>query len=141
MKNKESWRTTFPPKGESRAVRILYSLFLILPLAQEIRHTTDSVETVKAALAKGGAVLLDVREQSEWDAGHLESARFVPLSGLKDEAGREKLLEGVPKDKPVYVHCRSGARALTAGAILKGLGYDVRPLKAGYAELKKAGLK
>lgn len=114
---------------------------LILLALQEIRHTTDSLETVKAALAKGGAVLLDVREESEWEAGHLESARWVPLSGLKEEAGRGKLLEGVPKDKPVYVHCRSGARALSAGAILKQLGYDVRPLKAGYEELKKAGLK
>jgi rhodanese-related sulfurtransferase len=44
-----------------------------------------------------------------------------------------------PKDKIIYCHCRSGRRCLTAADILKKQGYDVRPLKAGYEDLLKAG--
>jgi rhodanese-related sulfurtransferase len=111
---------------------------LFLLLAQ---HTQDPVETVKAAIEKKTALILDVRERSEWDAGHLESARFVPLSGLRDEAEQAKLVEGLPKDRPLYLHCGSGRRVLPAAEILKKLGFDARPLKQGYAELKESGLK
>jgi rhodanese-related sulfurtransferase len=45
----------------------------------------------------------------------------------------------LPKDKIVYCHCRSGGRVLPATDILKELGYDVRPLKAGYSQLLEAG--
>ena len=102
-------------------------------------HTKDSLEDVKAAIARKAAVLVDVREQGEWDAGHLEGALFLPLSGLRDDAEREKLLGKLPKKTILYTHCRSGKRTLPAAEILKKAGYDVRPLKPGYDELLRAG--
>ncbi|MFN7767093.1 MAG: rhodanese-like domain-containing protein [Planctomycetaceae bacterium] len=109
--------------------------------AAAIDHTTDTLETVKKNLAAKGALLLDVREKDEWDAGHLQAARLTPLSGLKETAQLEQLLKDLPKDKVIDAHCRSGKRCLNAGEILKSKGYDVRPLKAGYEDLLKAGFE
>jgi phage shock protein E len=110
---------------------------------QQIAHTKDTLDTVKTMLADDKAVLVDVREQAEWDAGHLAEAVLLPLSELNKQAKAdtfvEQLANRLPKDKAVYCHCRSGGRALRAAAILKDLGYDVRPLKPGYTDLLKAG--
>ena len=123
-------------------MRILAAL-LMAAAAQEIDHTKDSLDTVKAALAKNEAVMVDVREKGEWAQGHLEGALFVPLSWLKTESKGEQFNEHVgekvPTKKIVYIHCRSGGRALTAAGLLKKAGYDVRPLKQGFDELRDAG--
>ena len=107
------------------------------------RHTTDSLEMVRQRITEGTAVLVDVREKGEWDAGHLMDAVLVPLSELRNESKAEdfasQLAETVPKDKIIYCHCRSGGRVLAATPILKRLGYDVRPLEFGYNDLLKAG--
>lgn len=102
-------------------------------------HTKDSLDTVKKALADGKAVLIDVREQSEWDAGHLKDARLLPLSALQAGARPEDVAQALPKDKVAYLHCAAGGRCLKAADILKKDGYDVRPLKEGYKDLLKAG--
>jgi phage shock protein E len=110
--------------------------------AQEpIKHTKDSLDTVKENLKTGKAVLIDVREQKEWDAGHLKAARLMPQSKLKMESDLAELLKTLPKDKVIYTHCRGGGRALTCGDILKSHGYDVRPLKTGYEGLVEAGFE
>lgn len=106
-------------------------------VAQE--HTKDSLETVKKALADKKAVLIDVREKSEWDAGHLQDAKRLSLSNLKGETLPAEVAKLLPKDKIAYLHCGSGIRALKAAAILQKAGYDVRPLKAGYKDLVKDG--
>ena len=100
-------------------------------------HTKDSFELIQKRIAAKEAILIDVREQDEWDSvGHLQVAVLVPLSELK--AGDVKKL---PKDKIIYCHCASGGRVMPASAILHKLGYDVRPLKAGYDDLLEAGFK
>jgi phage shock protein E len=118
--------------------------FLLLAALQDpVEHTKDSLESIKAAMAKKDAVLVDVREQREWDEGHLDGALLVPLSWLREESKgdkfAERLGEKLPAKKILYVHCRSGGRALTAAGILRKQGYDARPLKAGFDELRKAG--
>lgn len=102
-----------------------------------VEHTEDTLETVKKNLEEKKAILVDVREQAEWDAGHLAAARLVPLSTLAAEGAPADL----PKDTIVYGHCRSGNRALKAAAILQKAGYDFRPLKQGYADLAGAGFQ
>lgn len=102
-------------------------------------HTVDSLEVVKSTVEKKSAVLLDVREQAEWDAGHLADARFIPLSKLKEAASVDDIVAALPKDQPIYVHCRSGGRVLMFADLLAGKGYDIRPLKAGYDSLVQAG--
>ena len=52
-----------------------------------------------------------------------------------------KSYKQIPKDKIVYTHCVMGVRALKAAKILEKLGYNVRPLKAGYEDLIKAGFE
>jgi len=109
------------------------------------QHTNDSLPLIKERISKNEAVLIDVREKDEWEDGHLQSAIFLPLSGLKvggaNEAFITKLTVKLPKDKIVYCHCVSGGRVLPASAILQKLGYDVRPLKPGYDLLLKAGFE
>lgn len=104
-------------------------------------HTQDSLSTVKKRLKDKKAVLLDVREQDEWDAGHLKLAKLVPLSKIRADALTAEQKKNLPKDKPIYCHCRSGGRVLTVTKILRAKGYDVRPLKAGYATLIKEGFE
>lgn len=111
-------------------------------LAEEpLAHTKDSLDTVKANVKAGKAVIVDVREQDEWDEAHLKGAILIPRSKLTIEAELAKLLEKVPKDKVIYTHCKAGRRALACGEILKKHGYDVRPLKPGIQELLDAGFE
>ena len=102
-------------------------------------HTKDSVKTIKKNLKEGKAVIVDVREQREWNAGHLEGAKLLPLSELQAGVDAKALAKEVPKIKIIYCHCRAGRRALTAGDIFKELGYDVRPLRQGFGELLDLG--
>lgn len=107
-------------------------------------HTTDSVDDIKRLLADGTAKLIDVREQGEWDAGHLAVATLVPLSmlrGLSTDQLDAKVAAQLPKDKIIYCHCRSGGRVLAATPILEQLGYDIRPLAIGYSDLVGVGFE
>ena len=70
---------------------------------------------------------------------HVEGAISLPLSSLKKGVDSSALEHQVPKDKIVYTHCVMKIRALKAAKILEKLGYNVRPLKAGYEDLVKAG--
>lgn len=102
----------------------------------------DSLETVLQNVTEEKAVLVDVREKKEWDAGHVDGAIFLPLSALNRGMSEEKLRELLPADKILYVHCVVGKRAVTAGNILEKHKYtSVRPIKPGYEELIDAGFK
>ena len=105
--------------------------------------TKDSLELVKARVAEKKAVLIDVRERKEWNAGHLAEAVSVPLSRLRRDADADaapKWVAGkLSQDTIVYCHCKSGIRALAAAKLLREFGYDVRPLKSGYEQLLAAG--
>lgn len=76
---------------------------------------------------------MDVREKSEWDAGHLDALHF-PLSEL------EKQLPTELPQKKLLLYCRSGGRVLKAAALLRAQTLEVVPLKYGYEALKKAGI-
>ena len=104
-------------------------------------HTTDSLDEVKKALADGTAVLIDVREQGEWDAGHLTTAKLLPLTRIQDGVPAAELDRLMPAGKRVYLHCGRGGRCLTAADLLTLSGRDLRPLKAGYGDLVKAGFE
>src|SRR5580693_7228490 len=117
----------------------VFGLVASLSAARAAEHTKDTPQAVKKAVADGKAVLLDVREKDEWDAGHIKGARLLPLSALKDGGKADDLAQTVPKGKVVYCHCAAGRRSLEAADILKNFGYDVRPLKPGYRDLIKAG--
>ena len=69
-------------------------------------------------LVEQDAYILDVREKGEYKSGHIINAKSIPLSQLRDR------YEEIPKDKPVYIHCRSGQRSYNAVLALKAKGYD-----------------
>ena len=87
-----------------------------------------------AALAERGAILLDVREPREWQAGHVPRARHIPLSQLSRRAGE------LPQGRAVVTVCRSGARSSRAAAMLARQGREVSNLSGGMHAWARAGL-
>jgi rhodanese-related sulfurtransferase len=69
--------------------------------------------------------VIDVREDHEWSAGHIDGARHIPLGRLNVE------LEGIPKDRPVVAVCRTGPRSERAARLLKDAGYSADFLTGG----------
>lgn len=131
----------------SRIISRICSLLLLLTLlfthsfALAIDHTKDSLADIKARIKDKKAIMIDVREQAEWEMGHLQQAYLVPLSKIDDGANLKDFVKDLPKDTIVYCHCLAGRRSLTAAEKLIKQGYDVRPLKQGYAELLKSGFE
>jgi rhodanese-related sulfurtransferase len=107
----------------------------------DLEHTKDSLEKVKELVDEKKAILVDVRELIEWDAGHVEGAVLVPWRELQDKFDEAKLREKLPKDTIIYTYCAVGYRSIRAGKIIAKYQYEVRPLKPGYEELVKAGFK
>lgn len=91
-------------------------------------YGVTAVSDLNAMLAEKQMVLLDVREVSEYEAGHLENSFNVPLRTL---AKNLALLPDL--NAPIMVICKGGARATYAMATLQMLGYtDVKVLKGGF---------
>lgn len=63
-------------------------------------------------------ILVDVRFEDEYKEGHIPGAILLPLPQLEEMA-----VSSVPKDKVLYVYCRSGQRSSNAVKKLKALGY------------------
>ena len=81
--------------------------------------TTPSEATPRdafAAISDGGALLIDVREQWEYDEMRIPGALLIPLGDLPARIAE------VPDDRDVYVHCRMGARSARAVEFLRSHG-------------------
>ena len=124
-----------------RLLVLVVGTLVIVGAGTAADHTTDSLDTVKKAVADGKAVLVDVREDSEWKDGHLKVARHLALSDLKAGVPADRLKQTAPAGSVVYLHCASGRRCLAAADLLKKHGYDARPLKDGYEALLAAGFE
>ena len=83
-------------------------------------YRSISQQEAKAMLDKGGVVLLDVREQGEYDSGHIKGAVLLPLGTITADTAAN-VIEN--KDISVLVYCRSGNRSKKASAALAKLGY------------------
>lgn len=68
-------------------------------------------------LVENDAFIIDARHPEEYDEGHLINAVNIPLGEIRDR------LEEIPKDEPVYIHCRTGQRSYNAVVALQNLGY------------------
>ena len=83
------------------------------------------------------ALLLDVREQSEWSDGHIAKARHIPLGKLKDRLAELEKFKG----KPIIAVCRSGNRSGSACGTLKKAGFEnLHNLAGGMQAWEQAGL-
>lgn len=69
-------------------------------------------------LVEKGAFIIDVREKHEYELSHIIGALNIPLSEIRNR------VDEIPKDKPVYLHCRSAQRSYNASMALKHLGFD-----------------
>ncbi len=74
------------------------------------------VHEVRDLVEKGG-YFIDVRDKEEYDQGHLINAVNIPLGELRDR------VDEIPRDQPVYLHCRTGQRSYNAVTALQHLGY------------------
>lgn len=83
------------------------------------------------------ALVLDVREQSEWSDGHIARAKHIPLGQLKNRiADLEKY-----KGKPIVAVCRSGSRSGHACGLLKKAGFEnLHNLAGGMLAWEQAGM-
>jgi rhodanese-related sulfurtransferase len=90
-------------------------------------------DEAKEAMERG-AVLLDVRESHEWKSGHAPKARHIPLSQLSSRAGE------LPRNREIFVVCRSGSRSARAAKMLGSQRGDVANVKGGMSAWARSGL-
>ena len=112
-----------------------HSEFSSVDDTEELNIKTVTVHDVKKALANGNEiVVIDVRDPHEWDISAIEGTLRIPkpdiqlakngiLGGRK--MWEETVLKDIPKDKTLYVHCRSGKRSADSIGFLSEVGYDL----------------
>ncbi len=81
-------------------------------------HSPDINKGIEIFKSTDGAILLDVRTTEEYRSGHIEGSRNIPLDRIQTAANVIK-----EKDKPIFVHCLSGARSAQAVSALGKMGY------------------
>ena len=94
---------------------------------------SEPVQSVPVSAVPQDAVLLDVREDDEWAAGHAPGALHVPLGDLPARLGE------LPLDAELHVLCRAGGRAARAAAWLGANGVDAVVVDGGMGAWAEAG--
>lgn len=110
----------------------------MIPANQVDAYLNASYEEIEAADfldlldVKEDLQVLDVRDQTEWERGHLPEALNIHFGLL------EKAEVDLDPDKPVYMHCQSGVRSAIAASVLSSRGYkDLYNIEGGYAAIEK----
>ncbi|MDJ0768921.1 MAG: rhodanese-like domain-containing protein [Ilumatobacter sp.] len=86
-----------------------------------------TVEDFDTAVTQTSPLVIDVREVSDYEAGHIPGAVNIPIRSLADH------VDEIPMDQPVVVYCASGYRAAMSTIALRSLGYDnVRAFGGSY---------
>jgi rhodanese-related sulfurtransferase len=89
---------------------------------------------VAEKLARGEIELIDVREDYERAAGHIEGSRHIELERLASEA------DSIPRERPVVFQCRLGARSAMATRAFRTAGWDAHNLTGGAVAWVRAEL-
>ena len=97
-------------------------------------YPTIPATTAHDLITQRRAILLDVREKHEWNAGHAPAARHLPLGTLPTR------LTELPTDRPIITVCHTGMRSARAAAILARHGHEVYNLRGGMRAWAGAGL-
>lgn len=109
-------------------------------LLKEARATVPEISALEADAQRQGdprTLLIDVREESEWEAGHVDGAVHVSRSYLEQD-----IEAAAPdRDRPIVLYCAGGIRSLFAGQTLQELGYtNVASMTGGFQSWKAQGL-
>jgi len=80
------------------------------------------------------ALLLDVREPDEWNAGHAPTATWIPMGDLQAR------VDELPRDRKILAICRSGGRSAAVVEALNGAGFDAVNVAGGMQSWARAGL-
>jgi len=117
--------------------RLLELQAALAKLSEEFHQSTPmSREEILSLAKRGEVVVLDVRPESEYAAGHIPFAQSMPLSELR------KRLAELPRDKPIVAYCRGPfcLMAKEAVELLNKGGYEARRLEDGVAEWRAQNL-
>src|SRR5215211_3474013 len=107
-------------------------------LLQQVRQEISEVEATRARelIESGDVLVVDVREQDEWDEGHIPGAVHIPRGYL------ESRIERAASDptRAIVLYCASGNRSAFGARALDELGYeDVSSLSGGFTDWKRNG--
>ena len=106
-----------------RTIPLLLSLLLLAGCggnAADSAYQQITQEEAKEMMDNQEVIILDVREQDEYDSGHIPGAVLLPVGTIDETTAAEVIPE---KDSTVLVYCRSGNRSKTASSTLADLGY------------------
>jgi rhodanese-related sulfurtransferase len=117
------------------------ALLAIVAIVMEIRQRALGSNVVAPSdavrLVNSGALVIDVRDSKDYEAGHIIDARHVPTA---DVAARAESLKKF-KDKPVLVYCESGAASAAGARALQALGFaKVVALRGGLSAWRQDNL-
>lgn len=120
------------PKQENCPTCSKTAAEIVLPSVSPACIATTKVAEIYPceAAAETGVLFIDVRNLSEWEAGHIDGARHIPLSVLQKNP-----YAFIPPENgaPCILYCQKGGRSQAAGAILLNAGFgNIRSLKGGY---------
>jgi rhodanese-related sulfurtransferase len=108
------------PAAQSEAASLNLPLTIDAKMVNSLRSNPD-------------VVLIDVREDDEFAAGHIPEATLIPLGQLSSR------LNEIPKDKTVVAVCRSGNRSGQATQLLRQAGFDAHNMDGGMISWEQAG--
>jgi rhodanese-related sulfurtransferase len=94
---------------------------------------SEALPEVPAETVPDEAWLLDVREDDEWDAGHVPGAAHIPLGQLGTRT------DELPQDEEIYVICRTGTRSARVTQALNGAGWQAVNVAGGMQDWVAAG--
>jgi sulfur-carrier protein adenylyltransferase/sulfurtransferase len=108
-------------------------------LLEQVKSEIEEVDASRAndLIDDGSYAVVDVREQAEWDEGHLPRAVHIPRGSLES-----RIEQAVPdRSQPIILYCAGGSRSAFAARTLEELGYEnVASLAGGYTDWKRNGL-
>ena len=103
----------------------------VIEAAQRSGTVARSVKgdvTRAATLIKTGRTVIDLREVSEWNAGHIPGAEHHPLGVLRSD------MANIDRAAPIAIHCQGGTRSAIGASVLETMGFtDVVDLTAGFS--------
>lgn len=119
----------------TQPIRAISSAETLVAAAKQ-QITEVDVARSKQLIKEGNIVVVDIREESEYAAGHLDGALFIPRGILEFKIN--SVPELTDKSKAVLLYCRSGNRSALAAQVMLGMGYKtVLSMAGGYEAWKK----